>query len=56
MAAIILNNALDGKSAEIIQDDSGENMVFSSVEEADTWCWENSRRLGSAFRIIDLDD
>lgn len=57
MAAIILLDADQPYGVEIIKDGDGENLVFDSVEHADSWTWENSKRIGgSTFRIIDLDD
>jgi hypothetical protein len=56
MTAIILNNSQSGESAHIICDDEGNNLVFDSVEEADSWRWDNPSELSEESRILDLDD
>jgi hypothetical protein len=56
MAAIILNNSQDGVDAEILCDESGNNLVFDSVDEADAWRWDNPSEIGATSRILDLDD
>ena len=57
MSAIILFDADSACSAHIVEDPDafGENLVFSSVDEADMWLQKHAR-VGWCTRIIDCDE
>ena len=51
---IVLLNAKDPEYTEILTNESGGNMVFSSADEADSWIEDHARN-GWSTLIVELD-
>lgn len=52
MSVVIIKNADKPEVAEFIDDENGNRLVFSSIDEADEWCWKNSEP-GIAYQCFD---
>lgn len=57
MELIVLLGVDEPEDVQIAQDEHGDNLVFSSYEEADDWCAKNTlRQWVKTINLRDSDD